>query len=441
MNHATRGFHEANTVTAVAAAPNGEIFDLEGYAAVGMAGNRLQVLTPDDTIDMPHGSELMLLPDRHPIVFNFDTLDFEVLTRNPFEPGEPILAVGAFNSPGHVNRLSCAYDDSSASSLLPLFSYGAAGFLDQGFRSAAICVDKEPRQDLRQMPLHRVKNGVDQMRNKYPSNRLIRHIEHCALSYGCPAGKNFFLKRYEAPLPTAQACNARCLGCISLQPDPVLSACQNRIDFTPSPGEIAELALEHITRVKHAVVSFGQGCEGDPLTAFDVIEPAVRQIRDTTDKGSVNMNTNASMPDKIERLCRSGLDAIRVSMNSTQESHYTAYFRPRSYSFQDVLASIDRARTGDAFVAVNYLNCPGFTDTEDEFNALHRLIKTHDINMIQWRNLNYDPKAYLKKMEQVQPLSAPLGMGTIIERLKKDFPDLIHGYFNPPKERYRKAGL
>ena len=56
-----------NPVTAVVADANGEIFDLEGYAAVGMAGNYLEVLTASETLPMPHGSELMFLPDRIPI--------------------------------------------------------------------------------------------------------------------------------------------------------------------------------------------------------------------------------------------------------------------------------------------------------------------------------------------------------------------------------------
>ena len=36
-------------------------------------------------------------------------------------------------------------------------------------------------------------------------NRLFRHLETCALTYGCPAAKNLFLCRYEAPLPTSPA--------------------------------------------------------------------------------------------------------------------------------------------------------------------------------------------------------------------------------------------
>ena len=183
------------------AAENGNIFDLEGYGAVGMSGNSPFVLKKKETIPMPHGSELMLLPQRKPIVYNIANDTFEILEQNPFNTDEKIFPVAVFNSPGHVNRHFCAYDDEGINDLLPLFSYGAVGFGKNNFRSATLLVDKEPRQDLRQMPKKNIVKGVKQMQKKYPYNRLIRHLENCALQYGCPAGKNFFLKRYEARFP------------------------------------------------------------------------------------------------------------------------------------------------------------------------------------------------------------------------------------------------
>ena len=48
-------------ITAVVANSKGEIFELEGYGAVGMAGPTLVPLTTEDTINMPFGSELMFL--------------------------------------------------------------------------------------------------------------------------------------------------------------------------------------------------------------------------------------------------------------------------------------------------------------------------------------------------------------------------------------------
>ena len=121
------------------------------------------------------------------------------------------------------------------------------------------------------------------------------------------------------------------------------------------------------------------------------------------------------------------------------QAAYTAYFRPRSYQWRDVLDSIDNARKQGRFVAINYLNCPGFTDSEKEASALFKFIRDHDINMIQWRNLNYDPQLYIAAMDATAPGGPALGMSCLIRDLKQAFPSLIHGYFNPPRERYDAA--
>jgi pyruvate-formate lyase-activating enzyme len=423
-----------NFLTAVVAAENGDIFDLEGYAAVGMSGDTPFVLKTKETVSMPHGSELMLLPDRRPLVFNLTKNHFELLEQNPYEPGKAIFPVAVFNSPGYVNLHSAAYKDETGSPPLPLFSYGAVGFAKKEFYSSALLIDPEPRQDLRYMPHKKILKGVGEMQKKYPGNRLIRHLENCALQYGCPAGKNFFLKRYEAPLPTSTSCNARCLGCISLQTENNLSACQERISFIPSPEEIAELSLEHINKVKQAVVSFGQGCEGEPLMAFKSIEAAIRLIRKKTNKGTINLNTNASMPDKVEALCRAGLDSMRVSMNSVCENYYNAYFKPVSYRFSNVLESIHTAKSLGKFISVNYLNCPGFTDSEKESQALFDFIQSLGIDMIQWRNLNFDPRQYFRLMKALEDPGPTIGMKKLIKTLSQRFPKLRHGYFNPSQE-------
>ncbi len=426
-------------LTAVVAGANGEIFELDGYGAVSMAGPALTPLTVSDTIELPHGSELMLLPDRYPLLWNIAEKRFEVLTENPYAPGEPIFPVAAFNSPGYVLTGVCAYEEAPGAGLLPLFSYGAAGWHRNGFRSAALQVDRERRQDLRLMKPEDVARGVRQKQKSLPENRLRAHLEKCALTYGCPAGKNFFLGRYEAPLPTSRSCNAHCLGCISLQKNDAIVSSQNRIAFTPTPDEIAGVALAHIRAVKNSVVSFGQGCEGDPLMAADVIAPAIRKIRAAAAQGTINMNTNGSRPDILEKLFDAGLDSIRVSLNSIRPACYDAYFRPSGYRFTDVLASISLARERNRFVSINYLNCPGFTDTPAEQEALMTFLARFKVNMIQWRNLNYDPRRYWLAMG-VKTEPAPLGMHRCLARVKKKFPQLIHGYFNPPREKWGRSG-
>ena len=425
-------------ITAVVADGEGRIFDLPGYAAVGMAGEELTPLTTARVAGLPSGSELLYLPGRKPVVFNLKSGRLATLEENPHAPGAPIYPVAAFNSPGHVITRVSAFQEQRRAQPLPLFSFGAVGWHHGRFRSAVVRVDFEPRQDLRRMPLPAVRAGVKALRRRMPDNRLRLHLESCALHYGCPAGKNFFLGRYEAPLPTAVTCNARCLGCLSLQKNSGVSCTQERIAFTPAPEEIAEVALFHIGRVKRPVVSFGQGCEGEPLTAARVIEPAIRMIRSRTGRGTINLNTNAGLPDVLGRLCEAGLDSIRVSMNSVRGQCYEAYFRPKGYAFPDVLRSIDTALSRGKFVSINYLNSPGFTDTEAEAAALSDFLRRHPIHMIQWRNLNYDPIRYWKAMSAEAPLSAPMGMELLMERIRREFPSLKFGYFNPPKEKWDK---
>jgi pyruvate-formate lyase-activating enzyme len=204
----------------------------------------------------------------------------------------------------------------------------------------------------------------------------------------------------------------------------------------PSADEIAEIALEHLLKVENGVVSFGQGCEGDPLLAAEVIEPAVRKIREKTAAGTINMNTNGSLPGVLDRLFDAGLDSIRVSMNSVRKSCYCAYFRPRGYRFEDVLESIFLGIERGRHVAINYLNMAGFTDSPEESEALFSFLTTHPIQLIQWRNMNFDPVRYRQAMEEAGSHGLPIGMKRLVARVKNQFPGLRHGYFNPHVRRF-----
>ena len=436
-NNRFKALHnKKNFVTAVVANSAGEIFDLNGYAAVGMAGPSLVPLTLDETINMPFGGELMYMPDRKPILYNMKNSKLEIVGENPYEPGEMIFPVATFNSPAYVISYVSAYRENNGAGYLPLFSYGAVGWHRGKFRSAVIRVDKERRQDLRLMKPEDVIDGIRRMKKKMPDNRLRKHLEKCALEYGCPAAKNFFLGRYEAPLPTSEICNARCLGCLSVQHNGEIPHSQDRISFKPSSEEIAEVSLEHIGRARRSVVSFGQGCEGEPLLAADVIAPAIEKIRSVSGRGTINMNTNGSRPDILKKLFDVGLDSIRISINSVRKECYDAYFQPKGYGFSDVLKSIDIAIGRGKFVSINYLNCPGFTDTPEEVEALTEFLKQHPINMIQWRNLNFDHVRYWNVMSSVAKNGSPLGMQNVLQQIKASFPNVMYGYFNPPKEKF-----
>jgi pyruvate-formate lyase-activating enzyme len=150
------------------------------------------------------------------------------------------------------------------------------------------------------------------------------------------------------------------------------------------------------------------------------------------------MNTNGSRPEVLARLLDAGLDSVRVSLNSVREKCYAAYFRPQGYRFADVLKSISTSLARRKFVAVNYLNSPGFTDSPEEAEALLEFLQKFPIQMIQWRNLNFDPIRYWKKMDAVASHGKPIGIKNLLSRIRKKFPLLKFGYFNPSRENFDK---
>ncbi len=423
----------------------GRIFNVPFLSAVGMTAGFHDILRPAQLIRMPCGSQLFMLPGRRPIGFSPQDNQVVTLDSHPFSPApEPCFAVAAFVAPGYTSTYNAAYTESRGSPLLPLFAYTAVAFYRGEFYVASTRVDRELRQDIRFMDMNRVKRNVTAFRKRFSSNRLLAHLESCALVNQCPAAKNFFLRRYEGPLPTSPSCNARCAGCLSLQPDGACPATQPRIRFVPSPEEIAEIALFHIAEVEDPVVSFGQGCEGEPLLAGDTIEKAVKLIRARTRKGMININTNASRPDMVARLFDAGMDSIRVSLNSLQPDCYRRYYRPGGYAFSDVMKSVRTAKQKGGFVSVNYLSIPGFTDSRAERNAFRRFLDGGRVDMIQWRNLNYDPRAYFRLLKFHPGAEDLLGMKGLIEGLKKDYPHIMTGYFNPSRRRinrFRKGRL
>jgi len=417
----------------------GCVYDVPFLSAAGMKCGEYFRLFPRNLIKLPSDSELFMLPERFPIGYDSDKRCFVRVKRNPLiKNNEPCYAVAAFLSPGYTATYNAAYFQSKKTNKLPLFSYSAVVFYKDEFYAAGIRLDSEKRQALIGMDIKIVRKNVKLFEKIFPENRLVRHLETCALTYGCPAAKNFFLKRYEGPLPSSPLCNARCIGCISYQPGKNCSSTQPRITFVPTPEEISSIALFHIKNAADPVVSFGQGCEGEPLLAGKILEEAIKRVRKKTAKGIINLNTNASKPDILRRLFRAGLDSIRVSINSFQKEYYEKYYKPKDYALKDVLRSIKIAKTEGAFVSINYLVMPGFTDSSEEIKALSKFLCKQEVDMIQWRNLNYDPISYFKELGIKSEQNDTSGIDTLIRKIKKDYPRVMHGYFNPSRLRIKR---
>ena len=409
----------------------GHIFEHPWLKMAGRSGTAFHPVFEKDLIPLPEGSELFVLPGRIPV--GWDQLTDEMVAVEEGPDGERVLAVAAFMAPAYTQTALAAYMTAGEgrASPLPLFAYSAVGWWRNRFWVAGFRSDPDRRQEPRLFNAGKLHRNTRRRMARYPGNRLIQHLGRCALTYGCPAAKNFFLGRFEAPLPTATACNARCLGCLSFQPGAVIPPTQERIRFIPTVQEILGVAVPHLGSVNRAIVSFGQGCEGEPLQNPHLLEKAILAMRKATTSGTINLNSNASDPDAVGRLRRAGLDSIRISMNSVRPALYESYYGPVGYGYEDVIRSWKEMKALGGFVSLNLFVMPGVTDEWEELEGLMGLIHELGLDMIQLRNHNIDPDWYLESIGH-RPGKRRVGIPGMVKILKKRFPGLRFGYFNPP---------
>lgn len=409
---------------------NGNIFEDTSMLTTGRSGWDAWPVDPDEWIELPEGGSLYELPGRRGIGLNAITGEMGICDKG--------WAVAAFIPPAHTGFYLAAYETMPDAPTLPLFCYTAVGWLDGKFYVPATRIEEDIRQECAGFDDKKVKQGVQQLVAAYPHNRLVKHLaDNCALTYHCPAARNYFMGRWECPIPSSPACNANCIGCISFQPEEeTIVSTQDRLRFKPTAAEIVEYTVPHLETAPFPIVSFGQGCEGEPLLMWETIRDAIIEIRKHTPKGSININTNGSKPDAVRELCKAGLNSIRVSTNSVQEKFYTPYYRPNNYVFEDIIESLKVMREFDGWTSINYFTFPGMTDSADEYEALRKLIRDTDLKMIQWRNFNIDPDWYLGRLG-ITDTGECLGIKQLQDLIHEEFPHLKYGYFNPPIERIK----
>ena len=378
------------------------------------------------------------MPGRIPIGWDEENESFvPVRTLTTGRKGVDCTAVAAFLPPGYVRTLLPATHQREDAPVLPLWAYSSVGWKNGRFWATGLLIDPDPHWHPKYFENDRLlRNKVDALLKKNSQNRLLRQLSRCALEYRCFAAKNVFFKRWECPLPTSPSCNANCLGCISLQPSECCPASQERIDFVPTVDEVVSVAFPHLEKAEDAIVSFGQGCEGEPLMQWQLLERSIWKLREKTDRGTINLNTNGSYPGRVEQLCDAGLDSIRVTLNSPSPKLYACYHQPRGYTFKEIVASLIAAKGKGIYTSINLLVFPGLTDREREVERLIALIRRTDLDLIQMRNLNIDPDLYLEAMGRGEGI----GISQMIDVLKAEFPSLQFGYFNRTKESFFAHG-
>ncbi|MBC7826290.1 MAG: radical SAM protein [Chitinophagaceae bacterium] len=406
----------------------GNIYEDTTLYATGRSGWDALPVPYAEWIVLPEGGSLYELPGRKGIGIDVNTGEMRLCEKG--------WAVAAFIPPAYTGLFLAPYETGPNAPTLPLFCYTAAGWLNEKFMVPAVRIEQDIRQESKGYISDTIQEGVSKFLQSYPHNRLVKHLaENCCLTYHCPAARNYFMGRWECPVPTSPACNANCIGCISFQPlDETIVSTQDRLTFKPSAEEITEFTVPHLQTAPYPIISFGQGCEGEPLLMWETIRQSILEIRKHTDRGSININTNGSKPDAVRALCEAGLNSIRVSTNSARKHIYEPYYRPNNYVFEDIVESLKVVRGYGGWASINYFVFPGMTDSVEEYEALRKLIRETDLTMIQWRNFNIDPDWYLGKIG-VHDTGEIMGLKQLMELIREEFPTLKFGYFNPPAER------
>ncbi|HZS78733.1 MAG TPA: radical SAM protein [Ktedonobacteraceae bacterium] len=408
--------------------PDGEIRKERHLRALSFDGSPLEAI---DLLPIPDGVTLSMMPDRL-AVGQSRTGERRVLARSRGWAAAALLPIG------YTRTHLPAYEKVPGTEPLPFFGYSAIAGMEGRLYVAAIRTDDPRKWHPRAFPKRTLARMVQEKQAAYPQNRVVAQHAHCALDYACPTASNLFFGRWEMAIAVSPGCNARCVGCISKQEEENLVSPQDRLTFIPTVDEIVEVAVPHLEQAEDAIVSFGQGCEGEPLLQYRRIEQAIRAIRERTLRGVININTNASNPRWLQRLFDAGLDTVRVSTISGHPETYTAYYRPIGYRFEDIKESLRRARDAGVYSSINLLSFPGMIDREREVEALLAFARETGLRLIQLRNLNIDPEVLLPRMPALESMGKALGMRTLIDILKKELPDVEIGNFSRPVKRARQ---
>ena len=404
-----------NRITALIADERGNIFDVPDAEGVGRVGESFFKLRPEDLIKLPESADLMFLPQRRAIG----------LRRGEFVPLKG-RAVSAILPQGYTRTHLPAFQKNSRAQFLPLYGYTAVVLYKDELHAAALYTDENHKWDPVNYNTRDLKKFIRRVKKDLPENRIVAQVANCSLEWHCLTAQNLFYRRWECGVPTSPTCNANCLGCISLQSAECCPSPQSRIKFKPTVDEIADVGIYHLSHAPEGIISFGQGCEGEPSLQAENICAAIKKIRSTTSRGQININTNAGYTSGIKKIVDAGLNSMRVSIISALDENYQRYYRA-AYELAAVKDSIRYALASGVHVSLNMLYMPGFNDRVAELDAWKKFLDELPAQMIEVRNLNYDPDAFFAAMLHDEKF---FGTRKFLRELKKNFPSLMIGNFS-----------
>ena len=321
--------------------------------------------------------------------------------------------------------------DDAARPGLPLWAYTAVGATRKGPMAALFLADETSRWAPELFYKANLQERIEARVAEDPDNKVLQQLATCAGEYLCCCAQNVFYERWEGAVPVAPACTAACLGCISKDPAWGTPAPQKRLKFQPTADEIGRIIASHLERAPEPMMSFGQGCEGEPTMNGPVLVESVRIARERTARGIININTNGSRPETIRQAAAAGASALRISLNTFDPDMYTAYYRPADYTFDTVMETFQVGREMGMHISINLLIWPGWSDRLDEIDRISRVVEGGALHMIQLRNLCVDPGHYRTVLPPREKRGMLLGMRGFVEELSRRHPQLRFGTFNP----------
>lgn len=403
---------------------NGEWMENPHYTMLGRSGNSWVIPERSEMMLLPKGASLVTIPGFFPVGLGTDN-QVICLNSDPYSSGKRADVVAALLPQGFTRTLLPACIPRSQAQHVPLLGYTAVGFKSGKVYAAAVQNDRHHSWHPRYYNTEKLSSRIYRMLRRFPRNRILRQLAKCSLQYGCFTAQNLFYQRWEAGIPTTPVCNADCLGCISEKHGEVDSP-QHRLDFIPTSEEIVELAVDHLQNAPQAIISFGQGCEGEPSLNAALLAPAIGEIRSRTEKGTININTHGGNYQQLIKMFAAGLDAIRVTLFSVVEEHYQLYHRPSNYNLSQVGNTVKAALDRNIQVSLNLLVLPGFTDHPRQIEALLNFVRENPLHMIQLRNLNIDPAVIDRNLGFE---SGAVGITTMLGILQKEAPQVKLGSY------------
>ena len=411
----------------------GSVFEHPRLLAAARSGG--EVVRPRERpVPLPDGATLCTLPGRRPVGIDPDSGEEVVVGevkvgRRRVAP----VAVAASLPPGYTRTLLPAAARPPLAiapvPVLPQWAYTAAALGPDGPVAWAVRTDRRRHWDPARHSTADLPARVEALRAASP-NPIYRQLARCALEWRCFTAQNTFLGRDEGAIPSSAACNARCVGCLSESEEGMPPSSHDRIARSPSAEEMAEVGARHLASARgRTMVSFGQGCEGEPLLRWKEVARAIRLMRKATPRGSINANTNGSLPRALGALADAGLDAVRISTNSVWADLYEAYYRPSGYRLADVIRSMRVAKGKGLYLSVNLLTFPGVTDREGEVERLCRLVADVGVDQVQTRPLAMDPDVYWAIARDRGGRGPALGVRGLIAALRTARPGLVVGNF------------